>query len=211
VDRLKKYFLTGLAFLVPIALTAWVLFNLFVFFDNIIGRFVRTYAPILAVPGFGLVALIALILVVGFIGSNWLGSRLLQMVDRSLAHTPFLSKLFLFVKGLTSQIFTRKRRVFQRVVRVKMWSGYTYGFVTGSTTSPDGERWLHILVPTVPNVSSGFYLMIPEEDACEAGLSVEEALKVVISAGIFQPGHAANTDRSDRSEEHSVPRDQRSS
>ncbi len=210
MERLRRYFVTGLAFVVPLALTAWILFQVFLFLDNILGRFVKERLPMLYVPGFGLVALVALVLIVGFVGSNWLGRVLLEAVDRSLARTPVLSKLFVFLKGLTAQVFTRKSRLFRQVVRVRLFDGETYGFVTSVTEESDGSRTMHVLVPTVPNVSSGFYLMVPERDARPAGLSVEEALKVVISAGIFQPCNSAHPDRSGDPREHSVPRDERS-
>jgi uncharacterized membrane protein len=185
---LRRYLFTGLLVLLPVVITAFVLWRLFFALDDIIGRFVETYLG-RSLPGVGLVALIALIMGIGAIASNILGKRAIRVGERLVARVPLMGWIYRTTKQLFSTILDERSESFRKVVLVSYPHKGTYSvaFLTSeSPTSVEGELgkgFVTVFLPTTPNPTSGFLLIVPAEDIIPLNMSVDEGLRLVISAG----------------------------
>lgn len=189
MKTLKKHFISGVIFIVPISLSLWILFKIFIFLENILGNFFKKFFPNIYTPGVGLVSLILLILFVGFIANNFLGRRFLNLIEMFFENIPFLNKIFGFIKGFVKRITENKADIFKGVVKVKFSDEmYTIGFITGEFENDS----FCIFVPTVPNPSTGIVLIIPKNKVEVLNIPVEQALKLIISMGIFSSSNATS-------------------
>ncbi len=185
---LRRYFLTGLIVLLPVVVTVSVLWRFFFALDDILGRFVETYLG-RSVPGVGLVALIALILGIGAVASNFLGKRVIRIGERLVARVPLMGWIYRTTKQLFSTFLEERGQSFRKVVLVSYPQKGTYSvaFVTSesptSVESELGKGFVTVFLPTTPNPTSGFLLVVPAEDVIPMNLSVDEGLRLVISAG----------------------------
>ncbi len=185
---LRRYFFTGLLVLLPVVVTVSVLWRFFFALDDILGRFVETYLG-RSVPGVGLVALIALILGIGAVASNFLGKRVIRIGERLVARVPLMGWIYRTTKQLFSTILEERGESFRKVVLVSYPQKGTYSvaFVTSesptSVESELGKGFVTVFLPTTPNPTSGFLLVVPAEDVIPMNLSVDEGLRLVISAG----------------------------
>ncbi|MFV0421815.1 DUF502 domain-containing protein [Oleidesulfovibrio sp.] len=147
------------------------------------------YLPV-AVPGLGFILLIAVLLITGLLARNFLGRRLVALGDAIMARIPLVSSLYSGIKQLVETIFTSSRD-FQRVVLIEYPRKglYTMAFVTGVAVGEIQQKTatkvLNVFVPTTPNPTSGFYLMVPEADVTPLEMNVEDAFKLLISGGIL--------------------------
>ncbi len=199
--RLRNYFVAGLLVTVPAVVTIWV-FNRFVLsLDGVLHLIPsdwsiqeRAIKEILtAIPGLGAIATLICVVVVGFLATNFVGRRLVAYTEQLIERVPIISTIYQGVKQLLEAIFTSDETRFRDVVylqypRKGIWS---LGFVTGpcfeSAAEKIGRPCLNVFVPTTPNPTSGFYLLVPETDVIYSGLSVEQAFKLIMSAGIVAP------------------------
>ena len=185
---LRRYFFTGLLVLLPVVVTVSVLWRFFFALDDILGRFVETYLG-RSVPGVGLVALVALILGIGAVASNFLGKRVIRIGERLVARVPLMGWIYRTTKQLFSTILEERGESFRKVVLVSYPQKGTYSvaFVTSesptSVESELGKGFVTVFLPTTPNPTSGFLLVVPAEDVIPMNLSVDEGLRLVISAG----------------------------
>jgi len=201
MNALKKHFISGLIFIVPLSLSIWILFKIISFFDNIIGGFLKKYSPNFYTPGIGFLSLILIILLLGFLADNFLGKRLLNLFENLFEKVPIINRIYIFIKGISQNLLHGKATAFRESVKIEFFSGtYTIGFITGESRLNNKEGFVSVFVPTVPNISTGFYLLVPEKKIEKLNLSVEEALKMVISMGMFEPKNGSSENRSDSTE-----------
>jgi uncharacterized membrane protein len=187
MKTLKKHFLSGLIFIIPVSLSLWILFRIIVFLENILGSFIKNFLPDFYIPGLGFFSLILLILLIGFLADNFLGKKMLSFLEKLFEKTPVINKMYMFIKNVSQSLLHGKSTPFRYPVKIEFFGGtYTIGFVTGESTMESGEVLLDVFVPTVPNISTGFYLMVPESKIEKLNMSVEEALKTAISMGMFE-------------------------
>ena len=186
---LKKHFIAGVIFIVPITISIWVLFKIFVFLENILGNFFKKFFPNIYSPGIGFISLILLIFFIGFLANNFFGRKILSLIEDLFENVPFLNKIFKFTKSIILKITEKKEKVFKGVVKIKFQNGYTLGFITG-----DFDNNFCIFIPTVPNISTGIVLILPKEQAEILNIPVEDAIKLVVSMGIFTPFNASDKD-----------------
>ncbi len=185
---LRRYLFTGLLVLLPVVVTVAVLWRLFFALDDILGRFVETYIG-RSLPGVGLVALVALILGIGAVASNFLGKRVIRVGERIVARVPLMGWIHRTTKQIFSTILEERGQSFRKVVLVSYPQKGTYSvaFVTSeSPTSVEGslgKGFVTVFLPTTPNPTSGFLLVVPAEEVIPMNLSVDEGLRLVISAG----------------------------
>jgi uncharacterized membrane protein len=185
---LRRYLFTGLLVLLPVVVTVAVLWRLFFALDDILGRFVETYLG-RSLPGVGLVALVALILGIGAVASNFLGKRVIRVGERIVARVPLMGWIHRTTKQLFSTILEERGQSFRKVVLVNYPHKGTYSvaFVTSeSPTSVEGslgKGFVTVFLPTTPNPTSGFLLVVPADEVIPMNLSVDEGLRLVISAG----------------------------
>jgi uncharacterized membrane protein len=195
VQRIRTLLLTGLIVIAPTAVTIWVLFRLLNFVDNLLGRYLRfAFVDYHRIPGLGLVSVVLILVVVGWFAS-WIGSREIGKIwDQFLTRLPGLGILYGSTKSLGEAFFTtRKEQSFRQVVLVQ-WPHpglYRLGFVTGRATADVraqlGDDVEMVFVPHTPNPASGFVHFAPRRSLIYLTWTIEEALKVIVSAGVVQP------------------------
>lgn len=191
MKTLRKHFISGLIFIIPVSLSLWILFKIFLFLENILGNFFKKFFPNIYTPGIGLISLIVLILLIGFLANNFLGKKILNMIEKIFQNTPILNKVFNFLKGIVQNIVEKKTNIFKEVVKIKLPNdSYTIGFLTQEESLED--NYVNVFIPTVPNISTGIVVMIPKEKLEKMNISVEDALKLVLSMGIFNPQNGPN-------------------
>jgi Uncharacterized conserved protein len=191
-SRLKRYFLAGVVVTAPAFITVYIAVALVHASD----RWAKSLLPgrfpdmrLFGIPGMGLLFMLALFIVIGFIATNWLGKKLSGLTDTLFARMPVLSSLYSTLKQLFHTFLGENTQSFREVVFVEFprdgcWS---IGFVTGG--GPDGAKALgknmvYVFVPTTPNPTNGFLFMAPRESLRESKMTVEQGLKAVVSMGI---------------------------
>lgn len=190
--RIRRVILSGLLVLVPAALTVAVLMWLFRTLDGMLGPAVARLIG-RQIPGLGLLATFVIVILLGLVSSNVLGKRLVAAAERMLQRLPVARSLYNSTKEVFSSLADRPADAFKRVVLLEyprhgIWS---VGFVTGSVTPPaeagPAEELLTVFVPTTPNPTSGFLLLLPRSETRELPITVEQGIRLVISGGIVRP------------------------
>ncbi len=196
-QRLKRTFFTGLVLLVPAALSVWVLLALFHWMDGIfaprIQQLIDPLLPGFYIPGFGVILTVLLIFLLGWISNNVFGNRIVLWLGRMIARVPVAGSIYSASKTLMEAVSHDQSEAFKRVVLIEYPRKglYALAFVTGSRRWPTvAERTADLLlvfVPSTPNPTSGFLLLVPREEAIELSMSVETGVQMVISGGIVSP------------------------
>ena len=197
---LKKYFLTGLLVLVPLAITLWVLNLIVSTMDQtllLLPPSWRTQFPF-NIPGTGVILTLAVILIVGILARNFIGRRLVQWWELLLARIPVVSAIYSSVKQVSDTLFSPSGQAFRKAVLVQFPrdGAWTVGFVVGDP----GEHLKRSLtpahatvyVPTAPNPTSGYILILPPDQIVELDITVDDALKFVVSMGVVAPNGRAS-------------------
>jgi len=205
----RKYLIAGLLVWLPLAITVWVLSWLLSAMDGVFMALlaltqallpVSMHASIEAwrhVPGLGVVVLIVGLLLTGVFAANIFGQWWLRQWNRLLHKIPIVKSIYSSVKQVSDTLFSSSGEAFREAVLVQYprQGSWTIAFVTGK---PGGEvaamlpgEYVSVYVPTTPNPTSGFFLMMPKADVVELRMSVDEALKYVISMGVVAPAAAA--------------------
>jgi uncharacterized membrane protein len=196
-NGIKKIFLTGLAATIPIGLTIYVLVFIIDMMDGLVNVIPVKYRPDTLldfhIPGLGLIATIILVFIIGLLTRSFLGKAVVGFGEAFFSRIPVIRSIYHSIKQIVDSLFMNTARNFKNVVLVEFprKGCYTIGFVTGA---PAGEikanlkrHFTSIYVPTTPNPTSGYFVMIPEEELIYLEMSVEEAFTLVISTGIVNP------------------------
>ena len=202
---MKKYLIAGLLVWLPLAITIWVLQAALGLLDGVFGWFLnagKAVLPVAAeplidmllkVPGLGVIVMLLGLLLTGMFATNILGQWSLRQGSRLLSQIPIVKSIYSSVKQVSDTLFSSSGNAFREAVLVQYPrdGAWTIAFVTGK---PGGEAALHLsgdyvslYVPTTPNPTSGFFLMVPRADVIVLQMSVDEALKYVISMGVVAP------------------------
>jgi uncharacterized membrane protein len=201
----KKYLIAGLLVWLPLAITIWVLPAALGLLDGVFGWFLnagRAVLPVAAepfidallkIPGLGVIVMLLGLLLTGVFATNILGQWSLRQGSRLLSQIPIVKSIYSSVKQVSDTLFSSSGNAFREAVLVQYprAGSWTIAFVTGK---PGGEAAVHLpgdyvslYVPTTPNPTSGFFLMVPRADVIVLSMSVDEALKYVISMGVVAP------------------------
>lgn len=198
LSRLRTYFLTGLLVLAPLAITAYVIWRLFLFTDHLVGTTLRGgYIRPGGIPGLGFVTVIVIITLTGAFASNFLGRQLGAVLESMLLRVPFLRGLYSTLKEIGEAILSDRRQAFQRVVLVPYPAPgiYSFGLLTSdpplSVANAAGKRLRGVFIPTPPNPTTGPLAYFPEEDLIATNLRADQVIKMVISAGVVVPADVA--------------------
>lgn len=191
---LKRYFIAGLLIWAPIGITVWVISVVVSTLDGVVPVGLRPEALFgQSIPGFGLVAVALLLLLTGVLAANLLGRRLVMVWEGLLARIPLVRSIYSSVKQVSDTILAPNGQAFRQAVLVQFprYGSYTVGFVTGSPATDlqphlPGEC-ISVYVPTTPNPTSGFFLMMPREEVIPLNIPVDKALKYVVSMGTVAP------------------------
>ena len=187
-SHLKGTFIAGLFIVIPIGITIFILKFLFNFADGILGTFLDQLFILIThhdlhVPGLGMITGAVVIYITGLLATNVLGNQFLRLTDEVLTHIPLVKSIYTSSKQLT-KVFREGKTSYRRAVFVE-WPRpgvKAIGFVTAEVER-NGERMVVVYVPTMPNPTSGFALFFREEDVFDSGMTVEEAVKFVVSGG----------------------------
>lgn len=189
---LRRHFLTGLVVLAPTVVTGYLVWWGFTTIDNLIEPFQIRY-PIIDVPGIGFVIVLIIITLTGFLAGNLIGRRVIGLAESLMKRLPLIRRVYSAVKEVSEVLITEKNNAFQRVVLIRYphRDAFAMAFVTkerlGYFDERVGKEMVSVFIPTTPNPTSGFLLMLPKRDVIDLDISIEDAMKMVISGGAFTP------------------------
>jgi uncharacterized membrane protein len=190
--RLRRYYVAGILVLAPTALTLWVVWTLFKFFDDILGNELRVRG--ISVVGLGFVLLNLLLLFLGFVATNFFGRRIFGFWDRLMNRVPLINKIYATLRQIAELLLGPSRvGSFGRVAIVEFPSPGTWGlgFVTstesGEAGARTGRKLCSIFIPSAVNPTTGFLLVVPEEKVTYLEMTPEQAMKMIVSAGALVP------------------------
>ena len=194
---LKSVFLTGLLVLVPLAITLWVLGLIIGTMDQTLLLLPRSWQPErmlgFRLPGLGAVLTLAFIFVVGLLTQNFVGQKLVGWWELIVARIPVVGPIYTSVKQVSDTLLSSSGNAFRKALLIEYprKGSYTIGFLTGI---PGGDVVNHlkedhvsVYVPTTPNPTSGFFLMVPKSEVIELDMTVDAALKYIVSMGVVAP------------------------
>ena len=200
MSALRKWLLAGLLVLVPLGITAWVLQWIILTLDQTLLILPRSWRPDTLIgsyiPGFGVLLAFSIVLLIGAIASNFLGKKVVSLWDLLLCRIPIVRSIYSSVKQVSDTLFSENGNAFRKALLIQ-WPKegvWTIGFQTGA---PGGDVVNHLIgdyvsvyVPTTPNPTGGYFVMLKREHCIELKMSVDEALTYVISMGVVVPGSA---------------------
>ena len=199
---MKRYFIAGLLIWIPIVITVWVLAWIVGTLDQTLLLLPYSMRPTqllgFHLPGLGVILSLVVVLLTGVIAANIIGQRLVRYWDNLLSRIPVVKTIYYSVKQVSDTLFSSNGQAFRKALLVQYprKGCWTIAFLTGQ---PGGDAGTHlsdhvsIYVPTTPNPTSGFFLMLPRSDVIELDMSVDEALKYIVSMGVVAPprrGHS---------------------
>ncbi len=194
---IKRYFITGLLIWVPLVITAWVLSIIVNTLDQTLTLLPEVMHPRrlfgFAIPGAGAVLTLLIILFTGLLAANFIGEKLVSWWNALLSRIPVVNSVYKAVKQVSDTLFAPNGNAFRKALLVQYprQGAWTIAFLTGA---PGGDirnhlqgEFVSVYVPTTPNPTSGFFLMMPKADVIELDMTVDEALKYIISMGVVAP------------------------
>jgi uncharacterized membrane protein len=189
-DFFKKYFLTGLLVIIPIWATYYVLSALLSMIDGMLGNLPR-YVFGLKFPGLGIITLIFIILVIGMLSANYLGTRLVRYSDRLMQRVPLVRGVYTTVKQIMETFSIKHNFHGVALVEYPRKGSYTVGFMTGEVQGASvglNGKYVTVFIPTTPMPTAGFLLLLPEAEVTQLDMTVEQGMKFIISLGLVPMG-----------------------
>ncbi|HCK32091.1 MAG: hypothetical protein CMH32_07575 [Micavibrio sp.] len=208
--KIRGYFIAGLLVVVPITITLYFAFFVVTSIDGWVAGLVpaqynpNNYLPF-SIPGLGLIAVFMALVVIGFFAANFFGRFLIRISEYLLDRVPVVKTIYGAIKQIMETVLANQSEAFREAVlleypRKGCWSiGFLTGTTSGEVQAVTKDKMINVFVPTTPNPTSGFLLFVPEKDIYRLHMTVEEALKMVVSGGIVTP-----PDRSPDGEENSI-------
>ena len=194
---LRRYFIAGLLVWIPLAITLWVLKLIVDVMDQsllLVPSQYRSEALFgFHVPGMGLILTTVIVLLTGALAANFFGRRLLLIGHGILSRIPIVRSIYGGVKQISDTLFSPEGKAFRRAVLVRYphQGAWTVALVTGTPENEVadilGRDQISVFVPTTPNITAGFFLVVPRSETVEIEMSVDEALKYIISMGVAEP------------------------
>lgn len=186
---MRRIVFSGLAILLPTVITLWVLYKLFVFLDSLLRNLIATHTGV-NVPGIGVAAIVVIVLLAGLFASNVIGRRLIDWYNRLLGRIPVLSSIYRTLKQVSEVVLQDQSSGFRKVglVEFPRRGAYCVGFITsenfGMGLSDIGDDNVTVFVPTSPNPTSGFMMVLPSSDVKMLDISVEDGIRMIVTAGM---------------------------
>jgi uncharacterized membrane protein len=200
MSRVRTYFLTGLVVAGPVAVTLWLIWWFVTWVDGLVRPFIpkmyrpETYLPI-QIPGLGLIIAFAALTLLGFLTANLIGRKLVDLGEGLLSRMPIVRPIYRTAKQIFQTLFSKSGTTFRKVGLVEfpspgMWS---LVFLTQSPTNEISSRLpalehVSAFMPCTPNPTTGFFFYVPRRDVIDLDITVEQAMTLLMSAGIVQPG-----------------------
>jgi len=205
VSELKKVFFAGILVSLPLAFTLFLLKFLFVYIDNLLSPL---FTKILIgmgysidtsfrIPGLGIVGIIAIIFLIGLFTRNIIGKTFIRLYEAVLVRIPILKNIYVGAKQVIETFGNSMGGSFNKVIMIEYprKDVYALAFITsqakGEVVRQTGQEMVNVFLPTTPNPTSGFFLLVPKEDIIELEMSVEDGVKMIISGGLVTPPDSA--------------------
>ena len=200
--RLRRYLLTGIVVTAPISITIYLTYIFLTFVDTHVGRIIpqewipksfNGFYEETAVPGLGLIIAIIFFIIVGWFATNVLGRFIIRVYEYMLDRMPVIRTLYGAIKQIFETIMASQSSAFREAVMLQyprkgVWSiGFVTGRTEGEVQGATKEETINVFVPTTPNPTSGYLLFVPKKELVYLNMTVEEAVKLVVSAGIITP------------------------
>jgi uncharacterized membrane protein len=194
---MKRYMIAGLLVWVPLGITIWVLHSLVTTLDQTLLLVPERLRPEALfgfyIPGLGVVLSIAILLATGVIAANFLGQRLILFWEGLLGRIPFVKSIYSSVKQVSDTILSDQGTAFRKALLVEFPRAgcWTIAFLTGTPAGAVADQlqgeFISVYVPTTPNPTGGYFVLMPKESVRELDMSVDDALKYIISMGVVSP------------------------
>jgi len=187
---LKRHFITGLLILIPLILTLFLFFEALSQIDALIPYRILGIPPI---PGLGIIMVVLIILITGMIARNYFGRKIIALGDNLFAKIPIISRIYSAIKQIIQTFVAENSELFQKVVLIEYPRKgiYSIGFFTQNTRGivqdAIAEDVVSIFLPTTPNPTSGILLFVPKRQVVQLDMSIEDAMKLIISGGAVVP------------------------
>ncbi len=191
--HIKRYLITGVLVITPIWGTYLIFKTLLTSMENLLGDYASSHFPEFYIPGLGIIALLMFIFLIGLLTANFVGKKLLDLWERLLKKVPVVSSIYSALKQIVDSFSMQGSGNFSRVVLIEYprKGVHTIGFVTGTSKGEVQDKTkgkvLNVFVPTTPNPTAGFLLLVPEADVISLDMKVEDGMKMIISCGIITP------------------------
>lgn len=199
---MKRYFITGLLVLVPLAITIWVLKALIGMLDQSLLLFPIGWRPEAQfgfyIPGLGTILTLLIVLVTGIIATNFFGKRIILFWESLLARVPVVKSIYYSVKQVSDTLFSGSEEHFGKVllVRYPHPDAWSLAFQTGKPVQEvaqhSDDELVSVFIPTAPSPVNGFFFFVRKQDTVELDISVDEALKYIVSMGVVTPSPKAS-------------------
>lgn len=206
----KQSLMTGIFALLPVSITAWLLFTMFKWADGFIYSLINAVFPslnpknlihfklpflgweVVGIPGLGIVLLLLILCFIGALTRFVFIRYAITIFDNFIDQIPVANKIYFSLRQIMKSISKQNAEHFRRVVLVQYprLGVYSMAFVTGVSTHVKelrGEKMLSIFMPTTPNPTTGFYFIMPEKETIPLDISIEDAFKIIISGGVLSP------------------------
>jgi uncharacterized membrane protein len=193
----RRYFVAGLLVWIPLGITLWVLSLLVDLMDQSLLLLPAEYRSDALfgfhVPGMGIILTVAIVLATGALAANFFGRKLLALGDQILGRVPVVRSIYGGVKQISDTLFSPEGKAFRRAVLVRYphQGAWTVALVTGAPEHEVadilGREQISVFVPTTPNITAGFFLIVPRSETIELDMTVDAALKYIISMGVAEP------------------------
>jgi len=195
--KIKKIFLTGIAAIIPLGLTIYILLFIIGIMNKLVKIIPARFHPDnllpFHVPGLDLIIAAVFIFIVGLIVKSYVGNKMVALGEDMVSRIPLVNGIYKAIKKLVDAIFSEQNNSFKQVVLIEYPRKglYSVAFVTGESRGEvqwkTEQKCINLFVPTTPNPTSGFYIMVPESDVINLDMTVEEAFRLIISGGIISP------------------------
>ncbi len=187
VQNFRSKLFAGLATLLPLYLTFVVVKFLFISLEETSGPLLKKLG--LDIPGLGIILTVILIYVLGLLVTNFLGKKIFILGEKVVKKVPIVNIIYSTLKQITDTFTKGSKDTFKGAIYIEyprrgLW---TMAFISGESISEQGILYYHVFVPTTPNPTSGFFLLVPQSDSIKTGMSVEDGLKTIISGGLLAP------------------------
>ncbi|MDS1139554.1 DUF502 domain-containing protein [Pusillimonas sp. SM2304] len=190
----KRYFVTGLLIWIPLVITVWVIALLISTLESVVPPFLTSQSLFgYQIPGFQVVLVLGVVLLTGLLGANFIGQTLVDRWEQLLGRIPLVRSIYNSVKQVSDTVLAPGGQAFREAVLVQYprQGAWTIAFLTGAPSGEIAEKlggdYISVYVPTTPNPTSGFFLMMPREDVQVLDMSVDAALKYIVSMGVVAP------------------------
>lgn len=196
MNRLKRYLITGLIVVIPIFLTIYILIAVFQFVDGILGSFLNVYLKNslgFYIPGLGFLLFFLIIILVGFMATRFIGRNFFPRVEKWFSGLPLINKIYPALKQIVLFILAQKEFGLKKVVLVEYPSKgiWSLGFLTNeqikNVVDAAGREMVAVFVPSSPGPLTGYVIFVPKEELRFVDFSITDALKIIISGGVFKP------------------------